>query len=113
MKLKMDFNPEVSYSVGDVVIYKEDVYHLQRVCPAGTTPYNTLYWGPVNETIAENVLMIRDAVQGIADSIPTNISDDAIVLKGTDDAEYLITVDDSGETPELLVEAIDNEGGEG
>jgi hypothetical protein len=27
----------------------------------------------------------------------------------TDDGEYLITVDDSGDTPELAVEAIENE----
>ena len=44
------------------------------------------------------------------EKIPTNISQDAITLKGTGDNEYLITVDDSGDTPDLVVTLITEEG---
>ena len=39
--------------------------------------------------------------------IPKNLSDDALSLK-TETSEYLITVDDSGDTPELTVTEIED-----
>ena len=60
-------------------------------------------------------------LKGLIDAlvIPDNINDEAITLKGSGDNEFLITVDDSGETPELSVTLIEpqeeetpSEGGE-
>lgn len=50
-----------------------------------------------------------DARQGKAlkDLIPNNISAEAITLKDQSDNEYLITVDASGESPELVVTLIE------
>jgi hypothetical protein len=45
--------------------------------------------------------------------IPRNINDEAITLKDSSDNEYLITVDGSGDTPELVVTAITPEAEEG
>ncbi len=100
MKLKGMWNNEAEYAVGDVVQYIDGkAYHLQKKCPVGTTPFDTLYWSQTNQ-------MISDVVGMILDMVPTNIDDEGIVLK-TEDAEYYVYVDDSGDTPELAVEAVD------
>ena len=105
MKLKGDWDSGTSYSVGDVVRYTDGViYHLQNPCAAGITPLDTLYWGKADSMTAQAALFALD----VADAVPKNISDEAITLK-TETAEYLITVDDSGDTPELAVTEIEEE----
>ena len=100
MKFKGAYDPSVSYDVGDTVVFGEAGYVLKEPCAAGTPPTVDLYWRRLDQDLWAVVDMILDVV------VP-NVSDDAIVLKGTDDAEYLITVDDSGEEPELAVTAIE------
>jgi len=105
MKLKGDWDGATSYSVGDVVRYTNgEIYCLQEACGAGVTPIDTLYWRPVDQVTAQAALFALD----VADAVPKNISDEAITLK-TETAEYLITVDDSGDTPELAVTEIEEE----
>ena len=55
--------------------------------------------------------LILDAEAAAKAYVDSKISDDAIVLAGTTtpENEYLITVDDSGLTPELAVELIEPE----
>ena len=122
MKLKGDWSALVTYDVGDVVRFENgEILHLERPCPAGVSPLDTLYWGKIIDPIASVISMMIDlmndtntALTTVAASIPTNIDDEGIVLKGTEDAEYLITIDDSGETPELDVALIEEESsGEG
>lgn len=116
MKLKGDFSAETSYSVGDVVRWTNgDIFKLLKPCDAGTAPVNTLYWGKILDPIASVISMVIDLMNSVSDiaaTVPTNIDDEGIVLKGTGDAEYLISVDDSGDTPELDVTLIEEEGGE-
>lgn len=116
MKLKGDFSAETSYSVGDVVRWENgDIFKLLKPCDAGTVPVNTLYWGKILDPIASVISMVIDLMNSVSDiaaTVPTNIDDEGIVLKGTGDAEYLISVDDSGDTPELDVTLIEEEGGE-
>lgn len=120
MKLKGDWSALVTYDVGDVVRFENgEILHLQRPCQAGTPPINTLYWGkiigPISSVISMMIDLMNDtntALTTVAASIPTNIDDEGIVLNGAEDAEYLITVDDSGETPELDVTLIEAEDGE-
>lgn len=110
MKLKGEYSAGTVYDVGDVVVYSDGhVYHLQKPCKAGVPPVETLYWGKIDQTVEQCVLLTMDAlatamaaIEAAALTIPTNISEDAISLK-TDDGEYLITVDDSGSDPELVV----------
>ena len=117
MKLKGTYSDLTTYDVGDVVIFTEDdnVYHLQQPCAAGTKPKDTRFWSKTDERTAETIRFIRDAFDEmkaeIEEEIPKNISDDAITLS-TETADYLITVDDSGETPELEVTAIEEEEGD-
>jgi hypothetical protein len=110
MKLKGVWSADVSYSIGDVVKNEEDgvVYILQYAAPAGANPKDTRYWGKVDQRTGDAVCLILDGLDLVKASIPTNISDDAIILKGSGDDEYLITVDDSGETPELDVSPLDD-----
>lgn len=105
MKLKGTWDGETTYDVGDVVAHEDGfVYYLREPCAAGIAPVDTLYWSKLEQTLAQAALFVLD----IAASIPKNVSDDAISLK-TDDGEYVITVDDSGDTPELVVTAVEEE----
>lgn len=115
MKLKGNYSAGTSYSVGDIVIDDGRVYHLQNPAVAGTHPTNSLYWGLMGQKESEQILLLADSLAtAVTDvtteveaKIPDNISDDAILLKGTTDptAEFIVQVDDSGLTPELTVDA--------
>ena len=117
MKLRGTYNGGVEYNSGDVVLFSDGfVYHLQNICPAGTEPVDTRYWGKVDPFIQEAVVLILDGIglatdiaEAYTDQKTANISDEAILLKGTGDNEYLITVDDSGDTPELDVTLVTEE----
>ena len=118
-KLKGDWNGTATYDADDVVRWTNgEIYTLLKPCDAGTAPTDTLYWGKILDAglagVISMVIDLMNSVTEIAATIPTNIGDESIVLKGTEDAEYLITVDDSGETPELDVTLIEEEaeGGE-
>lgn len=99
MTLKGDFDSGVTYAAGDVVRYQEAGYVAKEEV-TGIPPTVDRCWRRLDQDLWDVVDMILDVAV-------TNVSDDAIVLKGTDDTEYLITVDDSGEEPELSVTAIE------
>ena len=103
MTLKGDWDKTEIYSVGDVVRYEGVMYHMQKPCKAGISPHDTLYWGRTGDQ--EVLSMMTD----IYNAIPDNISAEAITLS-TETADYLVTVDDSGDTPELTVTEIEEEG---
>ena len=119
MKLKGNYDAETTYEVGDVVQYTDGVvYNLLHPCPAGTPPVNTLYWGRASAMRAMCAKMIIDMIgdvntkiSDISAKVPTNISDDAILLKSSTASstkEFIITVDDDGE-----LTATEDEGTEG
>lgn len=104
MTLKGDWDSGTSYSVGDVVRYDGIIYHLQYACAAGITPKDTAFWGRLSADAEQAASFALDVMA----LIPANISDEAITLK-TDDGEYLVTVDDSGDDPELAVTKVEEE----
>ena len=62
MKLKGIFDPSTTYSIGDTVKFTDDhVYFMQKTAPAGTAPTNPMFWGKVDQTVEQCVLMILDA----------------------------------------------------
>ena len=98
--LKGNYDGTVTYDVGDVVKYANGVvYVLQYPCKSGIPPTQTRYWGQLEQPLQEAVLLILDALE-LVPPIPTNISEDAIILKSStedSDKEFIITVDDDGE----------------
>ena len=110
MKLKGVWSSETSYNVGDVVQWDVDtnVYHLQKPCKAGVPPVDTLYWGRVDQLTERCVQLILDGMATVAAKIPDNIDDDGIILKSGDD-EYYITVDASGDEPEVVATLVEEE----
>ena len=136
MTLKGAWAAETTYNVGDVVRYSNgDVCILQKACLAGVTPLDNRFWGRADGITSAIVNFAMDAIelanagdleleddltqstagkkaldahQGkvLKEMIPANISEDAITLKDESDNEYLITVDASGDTPELVVTAV-------
>ena len=103
MKLKGNYNGDSSYSVGDVVLCSDGYfYYLFKPCAAGTTPTDSLYWNRLEGHLADCADMIMSMASSIEAKIPTNISDEAISLKSGDD-DYIITVDASGDNPDLVV----------
>jgi len=116
MKLKGDWSSEASYDVDDVVRWENgEIHHLQSACPVGTVPIDTMYWGKILGPISQVISMMIDlmnstntAVAALAETVPTNINDESIVLKSGDN-EYLISVDATGDTPEVIAELIEPE----
>ena len=105
MTYKGAYDSGTSYSVGDVVVHTDGIaYELFAAASAGTTPHDTHAWRRVMQPMQDIVQMFHSAFS----AVPKNIDDEAITLK-TDDGEYLITVDDSGDTPELVVTEIEEE----
>ena len=117
MKLKGDWSSLTSYSVGDVVKYSNgNVYILSRPCKAGVPPTDTNWWTKTTQEIADMVTLILDGMAiletKIEAEIPKNIDEDSIVLTSGDN-EYLISVDATGETPEVIAELIVPDDAEG
>ena len=112
MKLKGEWGSGTSYDVGDVVRYTDGVCYLkQKECAVGVTPQDTLYWGRMQEQEMLSMMVdMMNSISTVAASIPDNISNEAITLS-TETADYLITVDDSGDTPDLTVTKIEEESG--
>lgn len=71
-KLKGDYSALVTYEVGDVVRYSNgNVYHLQRPAKAGVPPTETLYWGSVEQKLAEAIIMVLDGIDISEAAIPS------------------------------------------
>lgn len=110
MNYKGAYGSGSSYSQGDVVVYTDGVAYVAiSAAAAGITPHEERCWARVVQPMQDVVQILFSALGTL--KIPDNISDDAITLS-TETADYLITVDDSGDTPELEVTAIEEEGGE-
>lgn len=63
MTLKGEYKSNVTYTVGDVVKYTDNVvYHLQYPATAGTPPVNTRYWGRVGQPLQDIVAIVMDAL---------------------------------------------------
>ena len=61
MKLKGSYSSLTTYDVGDVVKYTDgNVYHLQKPCKAGVPPVETLYWGKIEQGLAEAIGYVMD-----------------------------------------------------
>lgn len=98
MTLKGDYNPSTQYAEGDVVRF-QDAGYVAKESTTGIPPTKDSVWRRLDQDLWDVVDMILDVAA-------LNVTDESIVLKGTD-GEYLITVDDSGDTPELAVDAIE------
>lgn len=109
MKYQGAYDSGKSYAVNDVVVFTDGVpYELYNAATAGTTCHNPLYWRRVPQPTADMVTMFHGMFVSLNGAIPDNINDEAITLS-TETADYLITVDDSGDTPELTVTKIEEE----
>lgn len=63
MTLKGEYKGNVTYSVGDVVKYTDNViYHLQYPAKSGTPPTDTRYWGRVGQPMQDIVTIVMDAL---------------------------------------------------
>ena len=95
---------KTTYSKGDIVSHSGKLYEAKA--DIGTAEdWTAAHWQEI--TIGATLTALNAA----AATIPDNINDEAITLS-TATADYLITVDDSGETPELDVTAIEEEEGD-
>ena len=100
MNYKGAYEAATEYAKGDVVIFTDGVpYYMTKAAKAGTTPHDVRSWNRVPQPFSEIVVMFSEALG----KIPKNIDDEGIILTDTEDNEYMITVDASGDTPELAV----------
>ena len=121
MKYKGAYSDEVSYNVGDVVIYTDGVpYCLQATAVVGTKPHDTLYWDRMLGPVADCVVLFHDMFSGLLSDVSetkgivdTVIFDSkTIILDSSTESstkKYAITVDDEDG---LAATEIEEEGGE-
>lgn len=118
MNYKGIYSNEGDYSVGDVVVYEDDgvAYVKTKLSGEGVTPHDKLHWEQLKRPLQDVVIMfhgclvgMKESMQTIAARVPSNISDEAIVLTASDENDYIITVDASGDTPELAVTLVEPE----
>ncbi len=108
MTLKGDFDSGVTYAAGDVVRYQEAGYVAKEEV-TGIPPTVDRCWRRLDPELWDIVDMILDAqanaIEAATAVVNSRITEDSIALK-TETADYLITVDDSGDTPELDITPI-------
>lgn len=102
MTLKGEWSGNAAYEVGDVVRYPNGTFYVCVKPNKGAPCADALYFNPLSSPLQECAKMILDMTA----DIPHNIDDESISLKSGDD-EYLITVDATGDTPELVVEKME------
>lgn len=131
MKYRGAYSDEVSYNVGDVVIYTDGVpYCLQATAVVGTKPHDTLYWDRMLGPVADCVVLFHDMLSGLLSDVAEtkNVVDTVIfdsktiILDSSTEAsikKYAITVDDEDglaateiEEEGSTSEESDEEGGE-
>ena len=86
---------KTTYSKGDIRTHEGKLYKAKD--NIGTAEdWTSSHWDEI--TVGGQIVALDSAVA----TIPTNIDEDSISLK-TATSEYVITVDDSGDTPELVL----------
>ena len=93
---------KTTYSKGDIRTHEGKLYKAKA--NIGTAEdWTSSHWDEI--TVGGQIVALDSAI-GTLDAavatIPTNIDEDSISLK-TASSEYVITVDDSGDTPELVL----------
>ena len=109
MTLKGEWSSVASYDASDVARYSNGTIYGCVKANTGAPCADALYWNPLSSPLQECAKMILDMVAGIEANIPTNIDDESIVLKSGDN-EYLVSVDASGDDPEVVATLIEEEG---
>ena len=117
MKYKGAYSDEVSYEVGDVVIYTDGVpYCLQATAVVGTKPHDTLYWDRMLGPVADCVVLFHDMFSGLLSDVAetkgivdTVIFDSkTIILDSSTESstkKYAVTVDDEDGLAATEIEA--------
>ena len=116
MVLKGEYSGLVSYNVGDIVLYplNDRSYYLKAPADAGTPPSNSRYWQALDQVSDDMVHRCLDVADACYDYVNSMITPTKIMMKDSEDNEYEVTVDASGESPVLAVTAVVEEGdGEG
>ena len=107
MKLKGDYNSGTQYSAGDVVRWTDGTAMMAKETVTGVPPTDTGRWSRLPQYMWDVVTLILDSIDISKATLDSRISDDTIVLTGQGGTtDYLLTVDDTGDTPELDIDAV-------
>ncbi len=103
---KGTYSAGTQYSVGDVVIYSDNLaYHLQQAADAGTDCHNTRYWGQMDKGMTEAILLMNQcitiAINGaLVGKVANNLTttDEGKVLDARQGGALKTLIDTLGET---------------
>lgn len=108
MEYKGSYDANTDYAAGAVVVFSDNVaYHAFKDAPAGIVPHDTHCWERLAQPLNEIVLMFHP-ILAAAGSVVFDANTLILGAEGSDD-RFAITVDASGDTPDLIVEEITNE----
>ena len=75
LKFKGEYSGSTDYSVGDVVIYTDNlVYHMHTDAAAGTPCHDTRHWQQLDGVLTEAVRMMNDAMTAAVTKAGTNLT---------------------------------------
>ena len=111
MRLRGDYSGEENYLAGDVVRWTDGTAMMAKEPVTGVPPTRTQEWERLPQYMWDVVSLIIDSIDISKATLDSRITEDAIALKGqSGSADFLLTVDDSGDSPELDIDAIEEEG---
>ena len=112
MEYKGAYDSSAEYAAGAVVVADDGIaYHAFKTPPTGTAPQNTYYWERLVQPLADTVTLFHSFLAGVKASTDASnavIFDGNTLILGVEgsDDKYAITVDDSGDTPDLSVDEV-------
>ena len=112
MKLIGDYSGDKQYSAGDVVRWTDGTAMMAKETVTGVPPTRTQEWERLPQYMWDVVSLILDSIDISKATLDSRISDDAIALKGAGETpkDYLITIDESGDDPDLAVTEVTEDG---
>ena len=113
MKLRGDYKPDVQYSAGDVVRWTDGTAMMAKETVTGVPPTRTQEWERLPQYMWDVVSLILDSIDISKATLDSRITEDAIALKGAGDnpKDYVVTIDESGDDPDLAVTEVTEEAG--
>ena len=112
MIYKGTYADETTYSVGDVVVFTDNIpYCLQKPAPAGTKCHNTLYWSRVIEEVADMVSLFHSFFMGLQESAQAAAGTTQLVNEMLFDNKTLILASSTESSQKRYAVTVDDEDG--
>ena len=111
MKYKGAYSDDVSYSVGDVVVFTDGVpYRLQLPAAAGTKPHDTSKWNRLLGPLAAAVVMFHDLFVTLTSAAADTAATKAVVDSMLFDSKTIMLASSTADSDKVFAMTVDDDG---